>query len=94
MKLWFALRDRRLGGFKFMRQQAIGPYVVDFVCRERRLIVEADGGQHAENPKDQVRDAFLGAEQYRVLRFWNHDILRNIDGVREVFLAELQTNPR
>ena len=92
MRLWFALRDRRLGGFKFTRQEVIGPYVVDFICRERKLIVEADGGQHAENLQDQARDAFLRSEQYRVLRFWNHDILSNVDGVREVILAKLQTN--
>ena len=94
MKLWFALRNRRLDGFKFIRQDTIGPYIVDFVCRERRLIVEADGGQHAENQKDRVRDAFLSAEQYRVLRFWNHDILQNIDGVRDAILAELQNDQR
>ncbi len=92
MKLWFALRGRRLGGFKFTRQKAIGPYIVDFVCRDRRLIIEADGGQHAENPRDQIRDAYLRGEQYRVLRFWNHDILRNIDGMRKVILTELHVN--
>ena len=54
-KLWFALRDRRLGGFKFVRQEAIGPYIVDFVCREQRLIVEVDGGQHAESARDVAR---------------------------------------
>jgi very-short-patch-repair endonuclease len=61
-KLWFALRDRRLGGFKFVRQEAIGPYVVDFVCREKRLIIEVDGGQHAESRRDGIRDAKLTAE--------------------------------
>jgi len=68
-KLWFALRDRRLGGFKFVRQEAIGPYIVDFVCREKRLIIEVDGGQHAENRRDRMRDSTLTAEGYHVLRF-------------------------
>lgn len=80
-KLWFALRDRRLGGFKFVRQEAIGPYIVDFVCRERGLVIEVDGGQHAENKNDARRDAYLTSERYRVLRFWNNDVLINREGV-------------
>ncbi len=92
MKLWFALRDRRLGGFKFTRQETIGPYIADFVCREQKLIIEADGGQHSENLRDQARDSFLRSEGYRVLRFWNHDILSNIDGVKKTILAHLLTN--
>jgi very-short-patch-repair endonuclease len=88
-KLWFAVRDRRLAGFKFVRQKAIGPYVVDFICRDRNLIIEVDGGQHAESESDQVRDAYLASEGYRVLRFWNSDVLRNIDGVLETILASL-----
>ena len=89
-KLWFALRDRRLGGFKFVRQEAIGSYVVDFVCREKRLIIEVDGGQHADNPRDLTRDATLRAEGYQVLRFWNSEILTNEDGVLTAILAKLQ----
>jgi very-short-patch-repair endonuclease len=89
-KLWFALRDRRLGGFKFVRQEAIGPYVVDFICREKRLVVELDGGQHADNVRDTVRDAALTADGYKVLRFWNSDILSNEEGVLTVVLATLQ----
>jgi very-short-patch-repair endonuclease len=89
-KLWFALRDRRLGGFKFVRQEAIGPYVVDFVCREKRLIVEVDGGQHADSARDRVRDAALSADGYHVLRFWNSDVLSNEEGVLTVILAKLQ----
>ena len=90
MKLWFALRDRRLNAFKFVRQEAIGSYVVDFVCRERRLIIEVDGGQHADNARDRARDAALTAEGYHVLRFWNSDVLGNKDGVLTVILAKLQ----
>jgi very-short-patch-repair endonuclease len=89
-KLWFELRDRRLGGFKFVRQEAIGPYIVDFICRERKLIIEADGSQHAESAKDVVRDAYLTREGYRVMRFWNNDVLRNREGVLETILAALQ----
>ena len=89
-KLWFALRDRRLGGFKFVRQEAIGSYVVDFVCRKKRLVIEVDGGQHADNCKDRARDAALTAEGYHVLRFWNSDILTNEEGVLTVILAKLQ----
>jgi very-short-patch-repair endonuclease len=80
-KLWFALRDRRLGGFKFVRQEAIGPFIADFVCRERNLVVEVDGGQHAGSARDVRRDAYLAGEGYRVLRFWNNDVLANRDGV-------------
>lgn len=67
-KLWGALRDRRLDGFKFRKQQPIGPFIADFVCQERRLIVELDGSQHAESETDVRRDAFLDDRGYRVLR--------------------------
>jgi very-short-patch-repair endonuclease len=89
-KLWFAVRDRRLDGFKFVRQEAIGPYIVDFVCREKNLIIEVDGGQHADNPRDVVRDAYLAAEGYSVLRFWNNDVLANRDGVLLTILDALK----
>jgi very-short-patch-repair endonuclease len=89
-KLWFALRDRRLAGFKFVRQEAIGSYVVDFGCREKRLVIEVDGGQHADNPRDRARDAALSARGYEVLQFWNSDILTNKEGVLTVILAKLQ----
>jgi very-short-patch-repair endonuclease len=90
-KLWFALRDRRLEGFKFVRQEEVAGYVADFICRERKLIIEADGGQHKESISDSRRDKKLLAEGYRVLRFWNNDILRNRDGVVETILAALRT---
>ncbi len=86
MKLWFALRDRRLNGIKFVRQQAIGPYVVDFVCRAEWLVIEVDGGQHSESAHDRGRDATLASEGYRVMRFWNTDVLKNIDGVLQAIL--------
>ena len=88
-KLWFAVRDRRLSGFKFVRQEAIGPFIVDFVCRDKRLVVEVDGGQHADSAEDAARDAFLAGEGYRVMRFWNNDVLSNRDGVLMVILEAL-----
>jgi len=88
--LWLELRDRRLGGFKFVRQEAIGPYVTDFVCRTEKLVVELDGGQHADNDRDVRRDAWLGAQGYRVLRFWNPDVTKNKTGVLETILAALR----
>ena len=90
-KLWSALRDRQLDGAKFRRQQPIGPFIADFVCQDYRLIVEADGGQHAENEADNHRTAFLESKGYRVLRFWNNDILKNLNGVADVILAALST---
>ncbi len=88
--LWLELRDRRLSGFKFARQQPIGPYYVDFVCREQRLIVEVDGGQHADNLADQTRDAYLATLGYRVFRVWNNDVLANIEGVLQVLKSKLE----
>ena len=90
-KLWRLLRSRQLDGAKFRRQQPIGPFIVDFVCHERRLIVEADGGQHSESASDARRTAFLESKGYRVLRFWNNDILTNLDGVAEIIAATLST---
>jgi len=88
-KLWFAVRDRRLSGFKFVRQEAIGHFIVDFVCRDKRLVVEVDGGQHADSAEDAARDAFLAGEGYPVMRFWNNDVLSNRDGVLTVILEAL-----
>jgi very-short-patch-repair endonuclease len=86
-RLWQYLRSRSLAGFKFVRQRPIGPYVVDFVCREKRLVIEVDGGQHAENSADAVRDRWLAAHRYRVLRFWNNEVLENIEGVWDTIFA-------
>jgi very-short-patch-repair endonuclease len=86
-KLWRCLRARSLAGIKFVRQQPIGPYVVDFVCRERRLVIEVDGGQHADNKRDAIRDQWLAERRYRVLRFWNNEVLENIEGVWDTIFA-------
>jgi very-short-patch-repair endonuclease len=72
------------------RQEPIGRYYVDFVCRERRLVVEVDGGQHSESAEDCRRDGDLTRLGYRVTRFWNNDVINNIDGVLRALLAELQ----
>src|SRR5206468_7958459 len=90
---WTRLRGRQLGGFKFVRQEPIDRYYVDFVCRERRLIIELDGGQHSERPEDGQRDSELSALGYRVIRIWNNDVIENLDGVLETLLSELENGP-
>jgi very-short-patch-repair endonuclease len=93
-RLWRHLSKRRLGGFKFSRQMAVGPFVCDFLCRERGLVIEVDGGQHAERTaRDDIRTAFLERNGLTVLRFWNNDVLQNTDGVLQVILAELERLP-
>src|ERR1700722_16918240 len=88
-KLWRRLRARELNGFKFVRQEPVGRYVADFICREHKLIIEVDGGQHADSKRDIVRDAWLREHHYRVLRFWNNDVIGNIEGVLETILGAL-----
>jgi very-short-patch-repair endonuclease len=89
-KLWSKLRDRQLDGFKFVRQEPVGRYYADFICRERRLVVEIDGGQHAERIADRRRDTDLAALGYRVIRIWNNDVIENIDGVLQMLLSEVR----
>ena len=79
--LWRVLRDRRLQQFKFRRQVPVGPYITDFLCYEARLVVEVDGGQHAESATDRERETWLAANGYRVLRCWNNEVLGNAEGV-------------
>jgi len=86
-RLWSRLRDERLDGLKFRRQVPIGRAIADFVCYEHKLIVEVDGGQHSENARDVVRDAELSRRGFRVLRFWNIDVMRNTAGVLDTILA-------
>jgi very-short-patch-repair endonuclease len=88
-KLWFLLRERRLAGAKFRRQAPVGPYIADFVCLRRKVIVEADGGQHIDSSKDAVRDRWLAREGYRVVRYSNIDILKNPEGVLTDLLSRL-----
>src|SRR5262245_58991842 len=92
--LWFRLRDRRLRGLKFRRQVPINNYIVDFCCESARLIIELDGGQHgAQVEADRVRTTVLEKQGYLVLRFWNNDVLRNIDGVVESIVDTLNPRP-
>jgi len=92
--LWRHLRARRMQGFKFRRQVAIEPYIVDFVCFEARLIIEADGGQHATQiPYDQQRTRELETRGYRILRFWNHVILAETESVLETIRSALVSTP-
>ncbi len=89
-KLWSALRRQQIDGNRFRRQHPIGGFVVDFVCLAEKLIIEVDGGQHAQNVEaDSERTAWLEARGYRVLRFWNNDVLGNIDGVLQVIQSTL-----
>ena len=92
--LWRELRYWQIEGHKFRRQQPLGNYIVDFVCLEKRLIIELDGGQHAEQIKyDLERDAWLHAQGFSVLRFWNNDVIENINGVKEAILSKLESTP-
>jgi len=90
-KLWMRLRDRQMNGAKFRRQQPIGRYIVDFFCPERRLVIELDGGQHASQVEaDQRRTEFLTKSGYRVLRFWDNDVLSDTEAVLQKIADELK----
>ena len=92
-RMWFFLRNRRLGGHKFNREFAIDFYIVDFICRSKNLIIEIDGSQHANQTEyDHKRNNFLISKGFRVIRFWNNDIQSNIDGVLQTILIELERN--
>ena len=89
-KLWQYLRGRQLEGCKFRRQHPFGDYILDFVCLDRKLVVELDGGQHAANSTyDGERTSFLEKAGFRVLRFWNNEVFENIEGVVQVIIAAL-----
>jgi len=90
--LWRQLRFWQLEGYKFRRQQLLGRYIVDFVCLEKRVVIEVDGGQHSQRV-DAERDAWLRNEGFIVLRFWNNEVLKDIDAVKEVVLKSLQSTP-
>ena len=87
--LWDELKDRKLGGYKFVRQYPIGPYFADFACRQARLVIEVDGSQHAESQSDRAREAFMCSRGYSVLRFWNIDVLKRTENVCNTVLAAL-----
>jgi BirA family biotin operon repressor/biotin-[acetyl-CoA-carboxylase] ligase len=87
--LWQRLRNRQLEGEKFVRQLPIGPYVADFACRSAKLVIELDGGQHADSAADAARTGLIEAHGYTVLRFWNNDVIDNIEGVLEQIRLEV-----
>jgi len=89
-RLWYNLRDRQLGGWKFRRQHVIGPFIVDFVCLEKKLVIELDGGQHAEmEAQDQKRTDYLIRKGFRVMRFWNNEVLQETEAVLETIFDML-----
>ncbi len=92
-KLWSLLRSSQLEGFKFRRQEPIGKYIADFMCYEKMLIVEVDGGQHMEKVnEDAQRTQWLESQGYRVLRFWNDQVLKETEAVYEVIEKALRKN--
>jgi very-short-patch-repair endonuclease len=94
--LWRHLRTKHMGELKFRRQQPIGPYIVDFVCFEKKIIVELDGGQHAQpeqKQNDSTRDQWFEAQGYKVLRYWDNEVLTNIQGVLEVISRHCLNHP-
>jgi len=88
--LWRHLRGRNLS-HKFRRQAPVGPYILDFVCYEKKLVVELDGGQHAESRTDTARDSWLAEQRFKVLRFWNSEVFENLDGVLQAIWHALET---
>ncbi len=88
--LWNALRGRRVADAKFVRQHPVGNFIADFVCRSLRLAIELDGGQHSDNPADAARTTVIEAHGYRVLRFWNNEVQKNLDGVLAVITKEIE----
>jgi very-short-patch-repair endonuclease len=93
-KLWLRLRDRRLNGWKFKRQMPVNRYIADFCCADGKLVIELDGGQHSERTEaDAKRTGVLESCGYLVLRFWNNDVMSNMDGVLEEIVATLPQAP-
>ncbi|MFH1797255.1 MAG: DUF559 domain-containing protein [Pseudomonadota bacterium] len=86
-RLWEELRDRRLDGTKFRRQVLVPPYTADFLCAKAKLVIEVDGGQHGGSLSDPARARFLNARGFRVLRFWNDEVLREMDAVCDTIIA-------
>jgi len=88
--LWRHLRNRELGGWKFKRQYPVGPFIVDFICLEKNVVIEVDGGQHAEDEEsDLQRSTYLKKMGYRLFRFWNNQVLRETEAVLEAIFATL-----
>jgi very-short-patch-repair endonuclease len=92
-RLWWVLRNRGLAGHKFVRQMPVGPFIADFVCRRAALIIEIDGGQHADSESDQRRTTFLNTEGYSVLRFWNNEVMAERDAVLDAIVRVMEGSP-
>lgn len=93
IRLWSRLRRKQLAGFRFRRQQPVGPYVVNFCCLSARLIIEVDGGQHADSVRNERRTAWLETKGFPMIRFWNHDVLSNTEGVLLAIEEALSVRP-
>ena len=92
-RLWRHLSNRRLGGFKFSRQMPVGPFICDLMCRQAMLVVELDGSQHGERARqDEERTRFIESEGFRVIRFWNNEVMENLDGVLARILEVLEAS--
>jgi len=91
-RIWYRIRNKQLGA-KFRRQQPVGKYVVDSICFEKKLIIEVDGGEHFESDRDEIRDEWVQNQGYKVLRFWNNDVLKNTDGVIHMLIEEITPSP-
>ena len=89
LAMWRLLRDRRLAKYKFRRQVPFQNYILDFVCFDKRVVIEIDGSQHADSVRDAARDAILVAEGFRVERYWNNDVLQRPSAVLEDVFAKL-----
>ena len=95
VSLWKHLRGRQLNGHKFRRQHPIGPYIVDFVCLEKHLVIEVDGGQHNDTRRenyDNIRTAWLESQGFQVIRFWNNQVLTSLDAVKESIICHLESH--
>jgi very-short-patch-repair endonuclease len=94
LRLWQSLRNRSVGSHKFRRQHPVGPYFIELVCLERKLVIEVDGGQHVErSEQDKTRTAYLEGQGFRVLRFWNNDVLTQTESVMQVIFDALGGHP-
>ena len=93
-KLWQALRHKQISGHRFRRQHPVGKYIADFACAERMILIELDGGQHQDHVEyDEQRTAFMRADGWRVVRFWNNDVMNNLEGVLSTIAENLEVLP-